>query len=130
MFNLSETAKISCHYESCTTAGAIFRETDRTNLYSQYIIVLYIDNIHIYCRNTFTLLCEWKKNKIVSNAHTIYASIQYTGCLLRWIGACWGRKMDQRDKKFLYYFEILAVVFELEKETSKSICYIKLRRAK
>jgi len=30
MFNLSETAKISCHYESFTTAGAIFRE--RTEL--------------------------------------------------------------------------------------------------
>ena len=26
------------------------------------------------------------------------------------------------NKKFLYYFEILAVVFELEKETSKPIC--------
>jgi len=26
MFNLSETAKISCHYESFTIAGAIFRE--------------------------------------------------------------------------------------------------------
>jgi len=35
MFNLSETAKISCHYEPFTTAGAIFREMDRTNLYSQ-----------------------------------------------------------------------------------------------
>jgi len=32
MFNLSEIAKISCHYEP---AGAIFRETDRTDLYSQ-----------------------------------------------------------------------------------------------
>jgi len=36
MFNLFEIAKISCHYESFT-AGAIFRETDRTNLYSQYL---------------------------------------------------------------------------------------------
>jgi len=35
MFNLSEIAKISCHYESFTTAGANFRETDRINLYSQ-----------------------------------------------------------------------------------------------
>ena len=34
MFNLSETAKISCHYEPFTTAGAIFREMDRTNFYS------------------------------------------------------------------------------------------------
>jgi len=32
MFNLSEIAKISCHYEPFTTADAIFRETDRTNL--------------------------------------------------------------------------------------------------
>jgi len=42
MFNLSETAKISCHYEPFTTAGAIFRETDRTNLfnYSQYFDIL------------------------------------------------------------------------------------------
>ena len=38
MFNLSETAKISCYYESFTITGAIFRETDRTNLYSQYYI--------------------------------------------------------------------------------------------
>ena len=29
---------------------------------------------------------------------------------------------DQREQKFLYYFEIVAVVFELEKEKSKSIC--------
>jgi len=36
MFNLSETAKNSCYYELFTTAEAIFRETDRTNLYSQY----------------------------------------------------------------------------------------------
>jgi len=36
MFNFSETAKISYHYEPFTTAGAIFRETDRINLYSQY----------------------------------------------------------------------------------------------
>ena len=36
MFNFSETAKISCHYEF--TARAIFRETDRINLYSQYIM--------------------------------------------------------------------------------------------
>jgi len=26
------------------------------------------------------------------------------------------------NKKFLYYFEILAIVFELEKEMSKPIC--------
>ena len=32
MFNLSETAKIIYRYESFTTAGAIFKETDRTNL--------------------------------------------------------------------------------------------------
>ena len=32
MFNLSETAKISCHYEPFTTTEAIFRETDRTNI--------------------------------------------------------------------------------------------------
>ena len=36
MFNLSETAKIRYHYEPFTTTGAIFRETDRTNLYFQY----------------------------------------------------------------------------------------------
>jgi len=37
MFNLSETAKISCYYELFTKiAEAIFRETDRINLYSQY----------------------------------------------------------------------------------------------
>jgi len=36
MFNLSETAK-ACPYEPFTTTGAIFSETDRTNLYSQYI---------------------------------------------------------------------------------------------
>jgi len=29
MSNLSETAKISCHYEPFTTAGAIFWKTDR-----------------------------------------------------------------------------------------------------
>jgi len=28
--------EISCYYEPFTTAGAIFREMDRTNLYSQY----------------------------------------------------------------------------------------------
>jgi len=28
----------------------------------------------------------------------------------------------KENKKFLYYFEILTVVFELEKETSKPIC--------
>ena len=38
MFNLSEIAKISCHYEPFITAGVIFRETDRTNLYSQYVV--------------------------------------------------------------------------------------------
>ena len=38
MFNLSE-AKINYHYEPFTTAEASFRETDRTNLYSQYIIL-------------------------------------------------------------------------------------------
>ena len=37
MFNLSETA--NCHYEPFTIAGAIFRETDRTNLYSLYIYI-------------------------------------------------------------------------------------------
>ena len=26
------------------------------------------------------------------------------------------------NKKFLYYFEVLAIVFELEKEMSKTIC--------
>ena len=51
MFNLSETVKISCHYELFTTAGAIFRETDRTNLYSQYI------KIKIVCRH-----CEKQLN--------------------------------------------------------------------
>jgi len=61
MSNLSETAKISCHYEPFTTAGAIFRETDRTNLYSQYIKVKVIraespivDIFHInYLSNVF-----------------------------------------------------------------------------
>ena len=28
MFNLSETAKISCHYEPFTTAGAIYKRTE------------------------------------------------------------------------------------------------------
>jgi len=28
----------------------------------------------------------------------------------------------KRNKKFLHYFEILAVVFELEKKTSRPIC--------
>ena len=36
MFNLSELSKSAVNYEPFTTAGAIFRETDRTNLYSQY----------------------------------------------------------------------------------------------
>ena len=36
MFNLSKSAKIS-HYESFTTTGAIFTETDRPNLYSQHL---------------------------------------------------------------------------------------------
>jgi len=46
MFNLSETAKTSCHYEPFT-AGAIFRETDRTNLYSQYIYIYIISQIYL-----------------------------------------------------------------------------------
>ena len=29
MFNLSETAKISCHYEPFTTVGVIFKKTDK-----------------------------------------------------------------------------------------------------
>jgi len=33
-----------------------------------------------------------------------------------------GGEWIKGSKKFLYYFEILAVVFELEKETSKPIC--------
>jgi len=33
-----------------------------------------------------------------------------------------GGECIKGNKKFLYYFEILAVVFELEKETSKPIC--------
>jgi len=49
MLNFSEIAKISCHYESFTTAGAIFRETDRTNLYSQYNIFI---NSIIYVYHT------------------------------------------------------------------------------
>jgi len=38
MFNLSEIAKISCYYDHSpfTIAEAIFRETDRTNLYQYY----------------------------------------------------------------------------------------------
>jgi len=58
MFNLSETAKINCHYEPFTIAGAIFRETDRTNLYSQYINIIisysnYIFNLKLIKNNRF-----------------------------------------------------------------------------
>ena len=45
MFNLSETAKINCHLWTIHNSWAIFRETDRTNLYSQYV-TLYFMNIH------------------------------------------------------------------------------------
>jgi len=44
----------------------------------------------------------------------------------------WGHigEWIKRIKKFLYHFEILAVVFELEKETSKPIlnCATRIRR--
>ena len=33
-----------------------------------------------------------------------------------------GGEWIKRNKKFLYYFEILAIVFELEKKMSKLIC--------
>ena len=33
-----------------------------------------------------------------------------------------GEEWIKENKKFLYYFEIFVVVFELEKETSKPIC--------
>jgi len=42
-----------------------------------------------------------------------------------------GREWIKGNKKFLYYFEILAVVFELEKETSKPMrlsCAARIRR--
>ena len=33
-----------------------------------------------------------------------------------------GEEWIKGNKKFLYYFEILVIVFELEKEMSKPIC--------
>jgi len=38
------------------------------------------------------------------------------------LGHIGGEEWIKGNKKFLYHFEILAVVFELEKETSKLIC--------
>jgi len=62
MFNLSETAKISCHYEPFTTAGAIFRETDRTNLYSQYVFKTFLDT---YLLDVRIFISEWKMNILI-----------------------------------------------------------------
>jgi len=62
MINLSETVKISCHYEPFTTAGAIFRETDRTSLYSKYIfykIIFYkINKIYFLKYRNYTSVCS------------------------------------------------------------------------
>jgi len=33
-----------------------------------------------------------------------------------------GGEWIKENKKFLYYFEILAIIFELDKEMSKPIC--------
>ena len=60
-----------------------------------------------------------KKSICINILLQIYS---YTGYLLRWIGTLRGEKMDQKEQKILHYFEKLAVVFELEKETSKPIC--------
>ena len=54
------------------------------------------------------------------NSHTSYR------VSLRWVGATLGADNESKEqswnKKFLYHFEILAVVFELEKKMSKPIC--------
>jgi len=78
MFSLSETAKISYHYEPFTTAEAIFRETDRTNLYSQYLCKIVsnvassqLPYIDISLRRTYAFLSVKLKSSIERNVFTM-----------------------------------------------------------
>ena len=61
----------------------------------------------------------------MTNIEYIYIYV-HTGCLVKWIVAILGEWIKE-NKKFLYHFEVLAIVFELEKKMSK--LNIRLSRA-